>query len=116
MADTLAKQGVEQHRVPKEDVMRWKEEYKVAWNRAKWIGIVTHAANNMPEYSYRDSEASRWRAMAAQRAKEERRKGVDGRRRRRPREAKKEILESEGGHAIVPAESGGGWMCSMCRL
>ena len=64
MADALAKQGAEQHRVPREEVMRWKEEYKVAWKRAKWIGIVTHAANNVPEYPYRDSEASQWRAAA----------------------------------------------------
>ena len=57
VADKLAKLGVEYHRVPVEEVRRWKMAHDSANARAKWIGMATYAANNVPEYPFRDSEA-----------------------------------------------------------
>ena len=65
VADKLAKFGAEYHRVPAEEVKRWKTAYKSTKARAKWIGLVTHAANNLSDFPFRDSEAARWRAIAA---------------------------------------------------
>ena len=91
VADKLAKLGAEHHRVPAEEVRRWKEAYRATYARAKWIGTVTHAANNVPEFPFRDSEAARWRAIAAQRSRAEKKAGVDGRKRRGPRQVKEVI-------------------------
>ena len=52
VADKLAKFGVEHHRVPREEVKRWKAALSMAKARAKWIGMVTHAANNHPTYPF----------------------------------------------------------------
>ena len=82
VADRLAKLGVEHHRVPQEEVRRWKKAVEAAKARAKWIGMATHAASNFPQFPFRDSEASRWKAVAAQRKKAERKAGVDGRKKR----------------------------------
>ena len=67
VADKLVKLGVEYHRVPGEEVRRWKAAFATARARAKWIGIATHAAGNHSQFPFRDSEASRWKAVAAQR-------------------------------------------------
>ena len=101
--------------VPATEVARWKNECKAAKDRAKWIGIATHAANNMPNYPFRDSEASRWRAMAAQRARANKKKGIDGRRRRTQIQPRRVIAKGKGGHDVVQAESGGGWLCTVCK-
>ena len=76
VADRLAKLGVEYHRVSIEEVRRWKAAHVSAKARAKWIGMATYAANNVPEYPFRDSEAARWRAMAAQRSRAERKADI----------------------------------------
>ena len=115
VADKLAKLGAEHHRVPAEEVRRWKEAYRATYARAKWIGTVTHAANNVPEFPFRDSEAARWRAIAAQRSRAEKKAGVDGRKRRGPRQVKKVIPASKGGHHIEAARSGHGWLCTVCK-
>jgi len=114
-ADGLAKLGVEFHRIPPEELKRWKKAYAEVKSRAKWIGTATHLSNNMPNYPFRDSEAARWKAVAAQRSRDGRRRGVDGRRRRRAKMEKAVISSSNGGHELVKAESGGGWVCVKCR-
>ena len=115
VADKLAKLGVEYHRVPAEEVRRWKAEYKVAMARAKWVGMATHAAGNVPDFPFRDSEAARWKAVAAQRSRAEKKMGIDGRRRRRPRQVKQVVPEDKGGHCIRAALSGHGWLCTVCK-
>ena len=52
VADLLAKQGVEHHKVPCEDVLRWNAAQTTAKQRARWVGIATYAANNMPSYPF----------------------------------------------------------------
>ena len=59
VADKLAKLGAEYHRVPAEEVKRWKAAHKATKARAKWIGTVTHVANNVPDFPFRESEAAR---------------------------------------------------------
>ena len=115
VADKLAKLGVEHHRVPAAEVKRWKAAHQTAKDRAKWVGIVTHAAGNATSFPFRDSEASRWKADAARRARANKKSGTDGRKRRGAGTSKPIIPRDKGGHDIVPAESGLGWLCTVCR-
>ena len=114
LADTLAKKGVEFHRVASSDVKIWADQMERTKDRAKWIGTATLEANDMPAYPFSDSESSRWRADAAQRARANARNGVDGRRRRRPRKSRLTVGPSEGGHDVVRSAAGGGWICKVC--
>ena len=115
VADKLAKLGAEHHRVPPEEVRIWKKAQRVAKDRAKWIGQATYAANNSDSFPFRDNEASRWKAAAAQRRRQNKKAGIDGRRRKRGPLAKQTIPVSKGGHRIVAALSGGGWLCTHCK-
>ena len=115
VADKLAKQGVEVHRVPREEVSRWKATFRAAKARAKWVGIATQAAGNHAHFPFRDSEASRWKAVAAQRNKAAKKTGADGRRRRVARPTKRVIPAAKGGHLIVRAMTGRGWVCTKCK-
>ena len=115
LADYLAKEGVEQHRVPPGVVRAWKEKEKQVEVRARWIGIVTYEANSSKAYPFRDSEAARWKADAAQRRRREAEQGKDGRRRRSARSLKKEIGPGNGGHRLVKAATGHGWICEICK-
>ena len=71
LADSLAKRGVEHHRVMGSDVRRWNEAAEKVTRRAVWIGKATTRANDFAEFPFRDSEASTWRAAAATRKKGE---------------------------------------------
>ena len=115
LADLLAKQGVEFHRVGAADVKTWKDQLLKAEGRAKWVGIATHEANNFDHFPYKDSEAARWRAETAKRAKFEARKGIDGRRRRNEKKVLPELLPHEGGHDLWKVSSGKGWFCMKCK-
>lgn len=115
VADRLAKLGVEHHRVPQEEVRRWKQAFVAAKATAKWIGIATHAANNHPQFPVRDSEASRWKAIAAQRKKAERRAGVDGRRKRGVKQEKQVVPADKGGARHRACHGGNCWLCTTCR-
>ena len=53
IADRLAKLGVEHHRVPQEEVRRWRKAFEAPKARAKWIGMATHAAGNQPLFPFR---------------------------------------------------------------
>ena len=96
-ADLLAKHAVEFHRVQASDVKLWKEQMEKAECRAKWVGIATHEANHFNCFPYKDSESARWRAEAAKRAKDEAKRGIDGRRRRYAKEKCPELLPHQGG-------------------
>ena len=96
------------------DVAIWKEQMKVAESRAKWVGISTHAANNFERFPFKDSEAARWRADAAKRARNNAKIGIDGRR-KRSNKLKDEIVVEQGGHHLIPLASGKGWFCSQCK-
>ena len=113
LSDKLAKRAVDAHRVTPGDATTWKEQFAVAEARAKWIGVATYEANNLLAFPFRDSEAARWRANAARRARDNARVGVDGRRRR----AKRAVIVSvaEGGHDVRHSASGKGWFCMACR-
>ena len=115
VADRLAKLGAEYHRVPAEEVKRWKAAFTAAKARAKWIGIATHAAGNHAHFPYRDSEASRWKAVAAQRRKADKKAGIDGRRKRGSKAEKKIIPAAKGGHHVELAMSGHCWICTKCK-
>ena len=69
LADELAKRGVEYHRVTPSDVKVWRGQFERAKARAVWIGVATAEANDFASFPFKDSEASRWKADAAQRAK-----------------------------------------------
>ena len=115
LADHLAKEGAEQHRVPAGVVKAWKEKEEQIEARARWIGIVTYEANSSKTYPFRDSEAARWKADAAQRRRRDAQLGKDGRRRRAAKRMKREIDPSNGGHKVVKAAAGQGWICEVCK-
>ena len=115
LADELAKQAVDYHRVGEADVKLWIEELMKAECRARWVGIATHEANNFEQFPYKDSEAARWRADAAKRKKLEAKKGLDGRRRRAEKGKRPELLPHQGGHDLCKVASGKGWFCLVCK-
>ena len=94
---------------------RWKAAFGATKARAKWIGMATHAAGNHPQFPFRDSEASRWKAVAAQRKRAERKAGIDGRRKKGAKPAIKVIPTAKGGHTIELALSGHCWLCTRCK-
>ena len=81
--------------------------------RAKWIGVATYEASNHSDFPFRDSEAARWRANAAKRARENAKNGIDGRRRKTGPPV--EVAADEGGHMLEQVASGKGWFCTTCR-
>ena len=97
LADELAKRGVEHHRVASSDVKVWKAKVEEVRSRAMWIGTATAEANDFASFPFKDSEASRWKADAAQRSKKNAKEGRDGRKRRVPLGAKLTIAMSSGG-------------------
>ena len=101
--------------MPGEEVRRWKAAFEAVKAMAKWIGIATHAAGNHPQFPFRDSEASRWKAVAAQRNRVAKKVGVDGRRRRAAKPTNRIIPASRGGHTIGLALSGHCWLCTKCK-
>ena len=114
LADRLAKAAVEFHRVDAADVELWSRQMQIAETRARWIGRATHEANSHCEFPFRDSEASRWHADAAKRARDNAKAGIDGRKRRTPR-MKKTISPEQGEHVLQPVASGKGWFCTVCK-
>ena len=114
-ADTLAKKGVERHRVTPSVVNIWKAKMEQVKRRAKWIGVVTHNANSSKVYPFSDSESAKWKAVANLRKKRDAKLGVDGRRWRGVKAGKKELWPEEGGHTMVRAATGHGWMCTVCK-
>ena len=118
MADRRAKRGVEEHRVPFKIRQEWQRCMDVTRTRAKWIGRVTHEANNLPAYPFSDSESSR---RAAEEAKKQRARGMaDGTLLAKVR-AKKGIAVSRppalGRHSLEVHGRGGkrAWRCLSCR-
>ena len=83
-------------------------------NRAIWIGTIAVEANDFASFPFKDSEASRWKADAAQRAKSNATNGKDGRRRRVQLGKKLVIAMCNGGHDVVKATTGAGWSCTVC--
>ena len=75
---------------------RWNAAFVAAKARAKWIGMATHAANNSSSFPFRDSEASRWRAVAAQRKRAEKKAGTDGRKKRGGKASEENYPSSKG--------------------
>ena len=56
--------------------------HQVVTQRARWIGIATQAANDHPDFPYKDSESSRWKADAKERSRVAATKGIKQIRRR----------------------------------
>lgn len=65
MADGFAKEAVEEHRVAKNEVGKWKRDDEEAWRRARWTGKAANLACNTETYSFKDNEASRVKASEA---------------------------------------------------
>ena len=78
--------------------------------------MATHLANSSETFPYRDSEAARWKAKAAQRRKADAKNGIDGRKRRTNRQTAENLTLQQGGHHLVKAETGHGWLCTSCRM
>ena len=97
LAGELAKRGVEFHRATPSDVTIWTVHIERAKTRAMWIGIATAEAKDFASFPFKDSEAARWRADAAQRAKKNAKNGIDGRRRKVPLGRKLAISMCNGG-------------------
>jgi hypothetical protein len=116
ISDGNAKRAVEHHRVPAAEVKRWHAELELAKSRAMWVGMATHLANSSETFPYRDSEAARRKAKAAQRRKADAKNGIDGRRRRNGALGTLERTPLQGGHQLVKAETGHGWLCTTCRM
>ena len=117
-SSSTAKSAVEAHRVTPEDVTTWKEQFAVAEARAKWVGVATYEASNHTAFPFRDSEAARWRANAARRAKDNARAGVDGRRRRAKRAVVVAAAAAPEASLLPLTPSPGGSFavrCSCCR-
>ena len=116
LADKLAKKGVEYHRVSRAEMRHWALKIERAKDRARWIGVATHEANNRPDFPFSDSEAARWRAEAAQRAKANAKSGTDGRKKRAVQGKRLVVDPSNGGHTVSRAATGQGWICTVCRI
>ena len=106
---------MEGHRVARSDVERWKEAFLQVEERAIWIGVATQAANNHDDFPYRDSEASRWRADAKERAKLAKGNAIK-QKRRRARNAAADA-GADGGHSLVKSVVGNRnlWRCQICK-
>lgn len=114
-ADTLAKKGVQEHRVDKKYVQDWAKRKADAKAKAMWLAKVTEAANNMKTFPHRDAEGSRVKANdAATRRKAQAAKSGKGKT-RMPREVRPPQL---GGHILAPTPVGPrtGWRCSQCKV
>ena len=80
LADELAKRAVALHRVMPGDVRNYADKAETTMTRAIWVAKATVLANNVPLFPHRDSEAARWKAVAAARKREDKKQGIDGRR------------------------------------
>ena len=67
-ADTWAKHGVEEHRVPHHIRKELKDAHFLVWRTAKWIGAATCHANHSSGKPGRETGASRQAAIAAAKA------------------------------------------------
>ncbi len=111
VADTHAKEAVEEHRVPLDVRKKIAQHDKEVKQVAAWIGLATHRANHLPEPPYRDSTASRAAAAEARRL----RRAANGGRQKK--NARPLVLEARppalGGHVLRRVARG--WRCEQCR-
>ena len=118
-ADRLAKLAVMQHRVDPAEVRRWERMCKETLETAEWIARATWTANNCDEASFRDTEASQWRAYVF-------RKGSKDKKAAAATAAVDDPEQAVGGSEInlrshspvkVLQLSGirSGWRCTICR-
>ena len=96
IADVLAKQGADTHRVPASEVALWKALHTTMVERAIWIGVATQAANDHDDFPFKDSEASRWQADAKARARLAKKSGSSEKRRRARKEQQRNV--GDNGH------------------
>ena len=104
------------HRVPATVVNQWKDHFETVKQRAKWIGRATAKANHSELYPFRDSEAARWKAEAAARARNVR-KGLKNIKRAKTRQAAAVLPPTMGGHKLAHVLVGKAlrWKCSDCQ-
>ena len=104
LADLLAKKGAATFRVPKAERDTLSHEKNRVEGIAKWIGRVTHLANNWHEYPWRDSDPSSTRPRHLDRGNIRRKLG------RRVLAPRPPVL---GGHSLL--RTCDGWKCTVCR-
>lgn len=77
-ADKYAKAAVREHRVEEAAAQVWKRQFDLTVNKARWIGQVTAKANHLQHFPFRDSIASKRKALdaATRRRKEEKGKAA----------------------------------------
>ena len=118
-ADRLAKAAVQQYRVDSAEVSRWEQLYKDAMATAKWIARATWVANNCEEASYRDSEASQWRAAAFKKeAKAKRAAAKAGKADGHEHQVDDGRLDLKGHNPVKVLQLSGirsGWRCTTCK-
>ena len=85
--------------MPHTEVNSWKEHFDAVKQRAVWIGTATFRANHGQVYPFRDSEAARWKAEAASRARAVR-KGVANIRKAKAQLAIIRLPVTSGGHLL----------------
>ena len=114
-ADILAKRGASLHRVPITEVDAWKRHFKMVKNIAVWIGQVTAAANRWRAIPFRDSEASRWKAGAAARARLAR-KGLKRLKNKRQKATVHKLARQLGGRNLqwTMVANSMRWKCTEC--
>ena len=115
IADRLAKKGASLHRVPATEVNAWKEHFEIVKQRAMWIGTATSLANHGETYPFRDSEAARWKAEAAARARSVR-KGIANMSKAKSLKEIVQLPVASGGHLLVHTLVGKTmkWKCTNC--
>ena len=116
-ADRLAKKGVEEHRIESAYLQRWGRLKEKARQTAMWTAKATELANNVTEFPFRDSTASRTKAMAEARAKTKANRAKDKETKCKRREIIIPRPRELGGHELEPTTNGprSGWRCTVCK-
>ena len=115
LADMLAKQGADTHRVPASEVARWKSLHSEVAERAIWIGVATQAANEHEEFPFKDSEASRWQADSKARARLAKKTGRSGRGRRARKEQQRNMGDNGHNPQVTTFGTKKLWKCGDCK-
>ena len=108
-ADKLAKEAVEEHRIPKYIRELLETHDARVSDTVKWLATATVLANNQSGYAKRDTQACK-RAAAQFKRERDAKRAKDGRKLRVIQPPRHPTL---GGHTAVPVN--GKWTCVVCR-
>lgn len=120
IVDGLAKQAVEEHRVSRYEVDKWKKDEEDAWRLLKCIGKVVNLSCNTGVYPFKDNEASRIKANDSTANKHKLKQEKEAREKQRKKEKEEdEVLYRLGRHmpqkVLQISGMRSGWRCKVCR-